>query len=114
MVTTDFARRGVPWVELMLEQDELPATLNLGVRERASAIAAVVAAAALTRRRPGLAAAALAARVALNRDLYGLLLRRAGLRRAAAGIGLHVVHELTAAASVPAGLVVALAGRPGA
>ncbi len=109
MVVTDFARRGVPWVELMLERAELPTTLNLGIRERASAVAAVGAAAALALRRPGLVAAALAAQVALNRDLYGLLVRRAGVQCAAAGVVLHVVHQLTAVASVPAGLVAAAA-----
>jgi hypothetical protein len=114
MVTTDFTRRGVPWVELILDRGEVPATLNLGLRERASAVAALAATAALARRRPGFAAAALGAQVALNRDLYGLLLRRVGVQRAAAGVGLHVVHQLTAAASIPAGVVVALVGKPGA
>ena len=51
------------------------------------------------------AAAALTAQVALNRDLYGLLIRRTGLQGAAAGVGLHVIHQLTAAAALPAGLL---------
>ena len=96
MVTTDFSKRGVPWVKLMLRRSELPTTLNLGMRERASAAAAITAAAALVSRRPGLAAAALGAQVALNSDLYRLLLRRSGVQGAAAGVGLHVVHQLTA------------------
>jgi glycosyltransferase involved in cell wall biosynthesis len=104
MIRTDFARRGVPWVELMLERSEVPASLNLGLRERASAAASLGAAAALLARRPVLAAAALAAQVTLNRDLYTLLLRRMGATAATAGVGLHAVHQLTAAASVPAGV----------
>ena len=112
MVTTDFSRRGIPWVRLMLERRELAATLNLGARERASALAAVCATGALVTRRPVLTAAALVAQVALNADLYRLLLRRAGVRRAAAGVPLHALHQLTAAAAVPAGAALwAFAGR---
>ena len=36
MVRTDYGRRGVPWVSLLVSRRELPATLNLGARERAS------------------------------------------------------------------------------
>lgn len=111
MVTTDFSRRGVPWVELLLERRKLPATLNLGARERASALASVLGAGSLVRRRPAAAAVSLATLVALNREFYGLLVRRQGAPRAATGVGLHAIHHLTAAAAVPAGVLAHLRRR---
>ena len=105
MVATDFSSRGVPWVGLMLERRELPTALNLGWRERASAVASVVAVVSLLRRKPLRAVLALGALVALNRDFYGLLAHRQGRKRAAAGIGLHAIHHVTGAAAVPAGVV---------
>jgi hypothetical protein len=42
---------------------------------------------------------------ALDRDILSLLRRRLGPRGAFAGVGLHTVHQLTAAAAVPAGLI---------
>jgi hypothetical protein len=104
MIRTDFSSRGVPWVRLMLEQRSVPATLNVGARERASALAALLVAAGLLRRAPTLTAAGVAAQVALNTDLYATLVRRLGLAGAVAGAGLHTVHQLTAAAAVPAGV----------
>jgi len=105
MVHTDFRRRGIPWVTLLASQRELPETLNLGARERASVVAALAIAWAVVRRRPLLAAAAIGAEVMLNRDLFSLLQKRLGFRGAVAGVGLHTVHQLTAVAAVPAGLV---------
>lgn len=108
MVVTDVLRRGAPWVELMVERGEVPSTLNLGARERASAVAGLVAALGVMRRRPTLAVAALGAQVALNRDLYRLLRRRLGWRGVAVGTGLHAVHHVCAAASVPIGVAAGL------
>ena len=105
MVKTDFAQRGVPWVELMLERRELPTALNLGWRERASAAASVAAAVSLLRRKPGGVALAAGTLVGLNRDFYGLLARKQGPKRAATGVALHAIHHLTAAAAVPAGVI---------
>jgi len=105
MVVTDFAQRGVPWVGLLLERRELPSALNLGWRERASAMASVVAALSLLRRKPGGVAVGLGALAVLNRKFYELLARRQGPKRAAAGVGLHAIHHLTAAAAVPAGVI---------
>ena len=105
MVKTDFAQRGVPWVELMLERRELPTALNLGWRERASAAASVAAAVSLLRRKPGGVALAAGTLVELNRDFYGLLARKQGPKRAATGVALHAIHHLTAAAAVPAGVI---------
>ena len=104
MVRTDFGRRGVPWIELLVEQRRIPATLNLGARERASAVAAIAVAYGVLRRRPLVVATGLAAGIALNRDLVELLHRRLGVRGAIAGIGLHALHQLTAVAAVPFGL----------
>ena len=105
MVRTDFARRGVPWAELLLEGRGSLTALNLGRRHRASALAAVGLAGALVARRPRAAAVALAALVALNGSFYALLARRRGTAEAAAGVGLHAVHHLVSAAAAAAALV---------
>lgn len=104
MIRTDFGRRGIPWVTLLVARRELPATLNLGTRERASAIAALAVAWGIVGRRPLVAAAGIGAELALNRDLVALLHGRIGLRGAVAGVGLHTIHQLTAVAALPAGL----------
>ena len=104
MVVTDFGRRGVPWVSLLVSRRELPATLNLGARERASVVAALAIAWGLASRRPLVIAAGVGAAVVLNHDLLGLMHERLGPRGAIAGIGLHTLHQLTAVAAVPAGL----------
>jgi glycosyltransferase involved in cell wall biosynthesis len=95
MIHTDFARRGVPWAELLLERGHGSAALNLGPRHRLSALAAL----GLLARRPRLVAASAAALLVLNRRFYALLLRREGPVRAAAGVGLHAVHHLTGVAA---------------
>ncbi len=104
MVRTDFQQRGIPWVELLLRRRELPTTLNLGWRHRASTVATLFAVGAAAGGRPRPAVAAIATLVALNSRFYALLLRRGGPALAAAGIGLHALHLLTAAAAVPAGV----------
>jgi GT2 family glycosyltransferase len=101
MVRTDVARRGVPWVGLLAQRRALPSELNLGWRHRGSLALSLGAAAALAARRPALSAAAVAGLVAVNRPFYELLVRRRGARQAVAGVGLHVVHHLSGAASVP-------------
>ena len=111
MLHTDFARRGIPWVELLVRDRRAPAHLNLGARERTSAAAALVLAWGMLRRRPTVVAVGAAGEVLLNRDLLGLLHRHLGLRGAALGAGLHVLHQLTAVAAVPTGLAVATQRR---
>jgi hypothetical protein len=111
MVQTDYGRRGVPWVTLLARRREVPATLNLGARERASVLAATAIAWGIARRRPMVVAAGVAAEVLLNRDLLGLLHERLGPRGAVAGVGLHTLHQLTAVAAVPAGLAAAVPTR---
>lgn len=108
MIKTDFSRRGVPWVRLLLRKETDTWVLNLGRRQRLSAAISVALFASLLARRPRLAAAALIANLLLERDLYGLLARRGGPRLLLAGIGLHQLHQLTAAASLPAALVLHL------
>lgn len=111
MMRTDFAGRGVPWIDLLLAGGTSTTMLNLGWRHRASALVCVAGAGALVLRRPGLAAGAVAALVALNAPFYGLLLRRRGPLEATVGVGLHAVHHLTAVASVPAGVLATLLRR---
>lgn len=111
MVEVDFARRGVPWVTLMVERRAVPATLNLGLRERASAVAALAAVGALALRRPAVAAAALGATIALNADLYSCVGRRLGPHGAMAAVPLHILHQLVGIAAVPVGVAAAVARR---
>jgi len=103
MLRTDFARRGVPWVELLLQRRGSASALNLGWRHRVSAVAAVSGAVALVAGRPRPALGAAAALVVLNADLYALLGRRLGPRGVVAGVGLHALHHLAGAAAVPVG-----------
>lgn len=119
MILTDFHRRGVPWVALLLRTGTAPAGLNLGWRHRLSAAASVVLAGSLVARRPRAASVALGALLLLNASFYALLARRRGPAQAAAGVGLHVIHHLTAVCAVPVGVLVSrgsgralLRGRP--
>jgi hypothetical protein len=111
MVRTDFAARGLPWIDLLLAGGTSTTMLNLGWRHRASAVACVAGATALALRRPAAAATALGALVALNAPFYALLARRRGPLEATLGVGLHALHHLTAVASVPAGVVVSVQRR---
>lgn len=111
MLRTDFARRGVPWALLLLEGGGGRSALNLGWRERASALASVLLVAAAPARRPRLALAALLATLGLNRRFYALLARKGGAPLLAAGIPLHLLHQLAAVAAVPAALALHLRDR---
>jgi hypothetical protein len=103
MIVTDFWRRGVPWVQLRLAARGTPRSLNLGLRHRVSAALVVTVVATFPRHR-SMAAASAAAFVLLNGHLYSFLLRKGGVPLAAAGIPLHALHHLAAAASVPVGV----------
>lgn len=111
VVRTDFARRGVPWVELLVRSGGATDALNLGWRHRLSAVASILGAAAIILRRPLGAATAGAVLVGINRHFYALLLRRRGGFDAAAGLGLHALHHLTAGAALVVGLARALRAR---
>jgi hypothetical protein len=106
MLHTDFARRGVPWMGLLLRSRTVPRHLNLGWRHRLSAAASLLALYAIARRRPALLAGAMLGLVGLNRSLYALVLRRRGPLGVLAGLGVHVLHHLAATASVAAGIAV--------
>jgi hypothetical protein len=103
-VSTDFSKRGVTWVELVVGSGAPAGILNLGWRHRASAALSALAALAALRRRPLALAAAIGGLVGLNRDLYALVLDRRGPASALAAVGLHVVHHLVSGAALVAGL----------
>lgn len=111
MMRSDLLDRGAPWTRLLLERGVDSATLNLGLRHRASALLSLVAAASFLRRRPALAVVALLAMIGLNTRFYALLRRRLGDEQLAAGIALHALHHLTAIASVPVGVLQHLGQR---
>jgi GT2 family glycosyltransferase len=101
MVRTDLWRRGVPWARLLLREGGDRGSLNLGWRHRLGAAGSVLLLVAVLAHRPRLALAVLLGGLALHRDLYALLARRGGPRLLLAGVGLHQLHQLTAAASLP-------------
>lgn len=105
MARTDFARRGIPWTRLLLREGSGSTTLNLGWRRRVSAASSATLLVSLLARRPRLAATALLANLLLDRELYALLARRGGPKLLIAGVGLHQLHQLAAAASVPTALI---------
>lgn len=104
MVWTDFARRGVPWVELQVRNRRVSSALNCGWRHRLSALVSVLmVVAALAGGWPAALVAA-GALGFLNRRFYALLLRRTGLRGAVGGFVLHGLHHLVSVAAVTWGL----------
>ncbi len=101
MVRCDVQDRAVPWLTLLLRRGRPSAALNLSWRHRASALASVGLAGALASRRYRALAPAVALLILLNHAFYGLLWEKLGPRKAAAGVGLHVVHHLSAVAASP-------------
>ena len=104
MLHTDLMRRGVPWVSMLMRRRELPSDLNLSWRHRVAAAAWVAATAALVSRRPRAAVAASAIATSVNAPFYALLARRMTPAGVVAGVGLHALHYLAAAAAVPLGI----------
>jgi Glycosyl transferase family 2 len=111
MLRTDLHRRGIPWIALVLRGGGGSGALNLGWRNRLSALAALVTAAGVCARRPARAAAGASALVVLNPDLYRLLARRLGPGGAARGVALHTLHLLVAVVAVPLGALAYLRER---
>ena len=105
MLESDLWDRGVPWVELLMRHGTRSSALNLGWRHRASAVASLFGVFAVLRGRWRGAVVALGVLVALNRSFYALLARRRGRLEAAAGVGLHALHHVVGALSVPIALV---------
>jgi GT2 family glycosyltransferase len=103
MLRTDLMARGAPWVALQFERGQAGSSLNLSWRQRIAAAAAVLSTGAAAARRPRLAALALLVMTGVNLRFYALLARQGGARLVLAGVPLHLVHHLIAAASVPAG-----------
>jgi glycosyltransferase involved in cell wall biosynthesis len=104
MIETDFARRGVPWVGLLLRERSLSRELNLGWRHRLSTASCIVAVLGAVSGHRRVAPGAAVAFVALNADFYALLIRKRGLVAGSAGVLLHAVHHLTGAAALAAGV----------
>jgi hypothetical protein len=71
----------------------------------------VTATASLAAGRPRAALAAGAGATAANTRFYRLLARRMGPARAPAGVALHALHYLSAAAAVPLGVAHYVHGR---
>lgn len=111
MVRTDVTRRGAPWVAVLLRRRQLPGELNLSRRHRLAAAAWVTATASLAAGRPRTALAAGSLATAANARFYRLLARRMGPARAPAGVALHALHYLSAAAAVPLGVTHYVHGR---
>lgn len=111
MLRTDLLQRGVPWVSLLLRQRSSSATLNLGWRHRLSAVATVAAVIGGALQSVLFAGAAVLALLVLNGSFYGLLVRRRGVRQAAAGLVLHVLHLLVTVLALVLGVAVYAAQR---
>ncbi len=110
MVRTDFWKRGTPWVRLLLRRRELSSALNLSWHNRLSAMLSLYLAWAVGRLRVIPTAVAVAGFFGLNHRFHRLLWRRASMRTALAGLPLHVLHHLTAVASVAVGCLLELGG----
>jgi len=110
MLLTDLLYRGMPWTALMLERGPQAARLNLRGSSGVAAAAFGLSLLAMLRGRFRLAAPLAAAYFALNVRFYTLLLRRAGVRTAAAAVVLLAVHNAAAVGSAPLG-VCAFAGE---
>jgi glycosyltransferase involved in cell wall biosynthesis len=104
MIRTDLFGRGVPWLRLLLEDRSSSRALNLGLRHRVGTGGALLLVAAVARRSFRLAAGTVAFLVVIDRAFYRLVHRRRGIRHAAAGVPLHILHRLTSAAAVPVAL----------
>lgn len=104
MVRTDLLVRGAPWVSLFLRHRTSTTLLNLGWRHRLSAASALSVLGSLLVRRPRAAVSGVGGLLALNHAFYRLILRRRGPIHATAGVGLHMIHHLTAVVAVPVGI----------
>ena len=105
MMVTDLLRRGVPWTALVLDRGPAAARLNLRGRHLAAAGAFTASLGAVAVRRPRVAGPLGLGYLLLNSRFYLLLLRCAGPRSAAAGVGLLAAHNVAALGSAPLGAV---------
>jgi hypothetical protein len=101
MMLTDVFSRAVPWTRLLFEAGDLPATLNIDWRSRASGVCVMVMAASLPLA-PWFAGGAIVAAVcliaviALNAGFYRLCLRKGGIAFTSGAIALHLLYYLYA------------------
>jgi GT2 family glycosyltransferase len=112
MVVTDLLHRGVPWTGLLLEHGLSSASLNTSLRHRLSAASCAVGLCAAANGRHRLAVLLIAAFLRLNLRFYALLLRRGGARSVIAGVGLHVLHSVTALVAASLGVVLFIFAKP--
>lgn len=116
MVRTDALARAAPWTELALGSGGFPRDLNTSLRGRLGVVFSVgsLACLAVSPWRPGLLLVAVvlaASTVALEFDLFRLLRRRGGVGLALAGVPLHALHHLAAAAGFAIGAARHVRGR---
>jgi GT2 family glycosyltransferase len=105
MAKTDLFDRAVPWLRLLLEGRSRTTALNLGWRHRIGSVASLLLVISLIKRRFRLVVPSFLLVLVLEREFYGLLLRRRGMRQLVASVPLHVLHRLTSVAAVPIALV---------
>jgi GT2 family glycosyltransferase len=104
MIGTDILLRAWPWSRLLLRSGSLPADLNLGWRQRASALSAWISvgfcAAGLMKGTAFLGAAAAAGAVAFfNWPFFGFLVRARGFAFALRSFPLHILFLLYSSAT---------------
>lgn len=101
MVRTDFFGRALPWTRLLLRREGMRADLNTGPLHRLRAVVALCTVAALFASpllptSLGWAMGGLLLFVALDAAFFRLLLRCGGAPLLVGGVGLHLIHYLTA------------------
>jgi GT2 family glycosyltransferase len=101
MIRCDVLHRATPWLKLLLSRGRTSSSLNLSWRHRVSALASVGLIGAVAARRYRVVVPPAALLIVLNHAFYGLLWEKLGPRRTALGVGLHVVHHLSAVAASP-------------
>jgi len=97
MIVTDVWHRAVPWTRMLLAAGDMPATLNIDRRSRASGACAMAALGCLAMApwyplAALFAVAFLAIVIGLNTDFYSLCLRKGGLAFAAGAAVLHLLY----------------------
>jgi GT2 family glycosyltransferase len=105
MLVTDLFYRGMPWTALMLDRGPKAARLNMRGSHGLAAVAFTLGLASMARGRTRLAAPLAGLYLAINTRFYRLMLRRAGIRGAAAAVALLAVHNAAALGSAPLGVM---------
>ncbi len=111
LVTTDVFIRAIPWTLLWLERGTMPNDLNLATDQRlaamiACALAIAIPTAIFLHQVLLVVALLLIAAFWLNRDLYGLFFRRAGLWFAVKGFLLQQLYYLYSTFSLATGIAI--------